>query len=56
MCGNNFMVLKVSPPLIVNEREADAFVDAVAEVVEMMHCSGTFWSEALGLAQRAILK
>jgi ornithine--oxo-acid transaminase len=56
MCGNNFMVLKVSPPLIVNEREADAFVHAVAEVVEMMHSSGTFWSEALGLAQRAILK
>jgi ornithine--oxo-acid transaminase len=56
MCGNNFMVLKVSPPLIVNEREADAFVHAVGEVVEMMHSSGTFWSEALGLAQRAILK
>jgi len=56
MCGNNFMVLKVSPPLIVNEREADAFVDAVGQVVEMMHSSGTFWSEAMGLAQRAILK
>jgi ornithine--oxo-acid transaminase len=56
MCGNNFMVLKVSPPLIVNEREADAFVHAASEVVEMMHSSGTFWSEALGLARRAILK
>jgi ornithine--oxo-acid transaminase len=56
MCGNNFLVLKVAPPLIVKEREADEFVHAVTEVVEMMHSSGTFWSEALGLAQRAIVK
>jgi ornithine--oxo-acid transaminase len=54
MCGNNFMVLKVAPPLIVKEREADAFVRAVAEVVEMMHSSTTFWSEALGLALRVM--
>jgi ornithine--oxo-acid transaminase len=56
MCGNNFQVLKVSPPLAVKEREADEFVHAVKDVVEMMHSSTTFWSEALGLAQRAILK
>jgi ornithine--oxo-acid transaminase len=52
MCGNNFMVLKVTPPLVVKEREADEFVHAVKEVVEMMHASATFWSEALGLARR----
>ena len=56
MCGNNFMVLKVAPPLIVKEREIDEFVRAVADVVEMMHSSSTFWSEALGLARRAVLK
>jgi ornithine--oxo-acid transaminase len=56
MCGNNFMVLKAAPPLVVKEREADEFVQAVKDVVEMMHSSGTFWSEALGLAKRAILK
>jgi ornithine--oxo-acid transaminase len=56
MCGNNFMVLKVSPPLVVREREIDEFVHAAASVVEMMHSSGTFWSEALGLARRAIVK
>jgi len=56
MCGNNFMVLKVAPPLVVKEREAEEFVYAVKEVVEMMHSSTTFWSEALGLARRAILK
>jgi ornithine--oxo-acid transaminase len=56
MCGNNFMALKVAPPLVVKEREADEFVHAVTDVVEMMHSSGTFWSEALGLAHRAITK
>ena len=56
MCGNNFLVLKVAPPLMVKEREADEFVHAVKDVVEMMHSSSTFWSEALGLAKRVILK
>lgn len=56
ICGNNFMVLKVAPPLVVKEREADEFVHAIAGVVEMMHSSATFWSEALGLAQRVIMK
>jgi ornithine--oxo-acid transaminase len=48
------MVLKVTPPLVVKEREADEFVHAVKEVVEMMHASATFWSEALGLARRVL--
>ncbi len=56
MCGNNLMVLKVAPPLLVKEREADEFVHATTDVVEMMHSSGTFWSEALGFARRAIAK
>lgn len=56
MCGNNFTVLKVAPPLVVKEREADEFVHAVTDVVDMMHSSSTFWSEALGLAQRVILR
>jgi ornithine--oxo-acid transaminase len=54
MCGNNFSVLKVAPPLVVNEREAGEFVNAVTEVVEMMHSSSTFWSEALGMAKRVL--
>ena len=39
MCGNNFMVLKVAPPLIVEDRHVDGFVRAVADVVECMHSS-----------------
>jgi ornithine--oxo-acid transaminase len=48
------MVLKVAPPLIVEDSHLDAFVQAVAEVVECMHSSPAFWSEALGLARRVI--
>jgi ornithine--oxo-acid transaminase len=54
ICGNNFMVLKAAPPLVVEEREIDAFADAVRDVVELMHSSGTFWTEALGMARRVV--
>jgi ornithine--oxo-acid transaminase len=54
ICGNNFMVLKVAPPLVVNEQQCDEFVAAVGDVVEAIHSSGAFWSDALGLAGRAI--
>jgi ornithine--oxo-acid transaminase len=54
ICGNNFMVLKAAPPLVVEEREIDAFADAVRNVVELMHSSSAFWTEALGLARRVV--
>lgn len=54
ICGNNFMVLKAAPPLIVTEEQIDYFVQSVRDVVEMVHTSGAFWSEALGLARRAL--
>jgi len=54
ICGNNFLVLKVAPPLLVTEPQADEFVAAVRDVVETVHSSGAFWSDALGLARRAL--
>ena len=51
--GNNFMVLKVAPPLVVTNAQMDAFVAAVRDVVELANSPGAFWSEALGLARRA---
>src|ERR1700693_3192436 len=53
VCGNNFMVLKVAPPLVIEEAQIDEFLRAIVSVIEMMHSSGAFWSEALGLARRA---
>ena len=54
MCGNNFMVLKAAPPLIVSEEQIEEFVAAVRDVVEMAHSKTSFWMEALTLAKRAI--
>ena len=54
ICGNHFMVLKVAPPLVVEDRQMDEFVLAVTAVVEQMHSAASFWSEALGLARRAV--
>ncbi len=54
MCGNNFMVLKAAPALVVTEPQIDAYVSAVRETVDLMHTSASFWTEALGLARRAI--
>ena len=54
ICGNNFMVLKAAPPLVVTEGQINEFVAAIADVVKLAHSSASFWSEALGLARRAI--
>jgi len=54
ICGNNFMVLKAAPPLIVEETQIDQFVGAMGRVVELIHSSSTFWSDALDLARRAL--
>jgi ornithine--oxo-acid transaminase len=54
ICGNNFLVLKVAPPLVVTENELEEFVTAVHNVVRQAHSSPAFWSEALGMARRAI--
>jgi ornithine--oxo-acid transaminase len=39
ICGNNFMVLKAAPPLIVTEQQIDEFVVAFTKVVELAHSS-----------------
>jgi ornithine--oxo-acid transaminase len=54
ICGNNFMVLKVAPPLAVSGGQTAEFVAAVRDVVELAHNSTAFWQEALGLARRAM--
>jgi ornithine--oxo-acid transaminase len=54
MCGNNFMVLKAAPPLMVTEQQIAEFVRAVKSVVEEVHSSSSFWMDALHLARRAV--
>jgi len=52
ICGNDFRVLKVAPPLVVSEVQIDEFVDAMERVVEDMHSSLAFWADALALVGR----
>jgi len=54
ICGNNLMVLKAAPPLMVSEAQLEEFVRAVKSVVETIHSSSAFWLDALYLAQRAV--
>lgn len=54
ICGNNFMVLKAAPPLVVSEEQLDEFVEAIQSVVALADTSATFWTEALNLAHRAV--
>ena len=54
ICGNNFMVLKAAPPLVVQPSQIDCFVAAIERVVALMHSSNSFWGDALGLAKRAV--
>jgi ornithine--oxo-acid transaminase len=54
VCGNNFMVLKVAPPLVVTDEQLDTFVAAIQRVVEVVHSSKTFWTDAIALARRTI--
>jgi ornithine--oxo-acid transaminase len=52
ICGNNFMVLKVAPPLGVTETQMERFIQSIERVVREVHSSGAFWTEALGLVSR----
>jgi ornithine--oxo-acid transaminase len=54
ICGNNFMVLKAAPPLVVSEEQLDRFVTSIRDVVAFADSSPSFWTEALGLARRAV--
>jgi ornithine--oxo-acid transaminase len=54
ICGNDFGVLKVAPPLVVQPASLERFVAAVRDVVQEAHESPRFWSDALALAARAL--
>jgi ornithine--oxo-acid transaminase len=54
ICGNNFKVLKLVPPLIISKTQIDEALDAVYQVVQLAHSPAEFWNEALGLARRVV--
>jgi len=54
ICGNNFMVLKAAPPLIVTAEQLDEFVQAIRGVAELAEMSPTFRTEVPGMTRRAV--
>jgi 4-aminobutyrate aminotransferase-like enzyme len=54
ICGNNFMVLKVAPPLTVNEAQLNYCVESIPSVLETIHSSSVFWLDALKLGRRTM--
>jgi ornithine--oxo-acid transaminase len=52
ICGNHFMVLKASPPLVASAEHLDKFVASLASIVDLMHNGTSFWADALGMARR----
>jgi len=54
ICGNNFMVLKAAPPLTVTAEQLDEFVEGICYVVNLAQNSPGFWTEAIGMARRAV--
>jgi ornithine--oxo-acid transaminase len=48
------MVLKVAPPLVIEDAQLERYVEAIGKVVDLMHSSASFWSEALQLAGRVM--
>jgi ornithine--oxo-acid transaminase len=52
VCGNDFMVLKISPPLTIKDAQLDRFVSALEQTVDLIHNSSGFWSEAIKIGQR----
>ena len=54
ICGNNFMVLKIAPPLTTSEQQMDHCIESIRSVIETVHSSKVFWTDALNLGRRAI--
>ncbi|HTY67389.1 MAG TPA: aspartate aminotransferase family protein [Alphaproteobacteria bacterium] len=54
VCGNNFMALKLAPPLTVSRQQIEHCVTAVTKVIETVHRGAAFWSDGLGLVRRAV--
>ncbi|MFQ5719579.1 MAG: aspartate aminotransferase family protein [Acidobacteriota bacterium] len=54
MCGNNHMVLKVAPPLVLREDQMQRFVAAVTRVVEKVHAREGFWKHGLSMVKGAV--
>jgi ornithine--oxo-acid transaminase len=54
ICGNDFMVLKVAPPLTTSEQQLQSCIESIRSEIETIHSSKAFWNDALNLGRRAL--
>lgn len=54
MCGNDFRVVKASPPLTVTEAEIGRFLEAFERTMERIHGGTAFWAQGLTIAGKAL--
>ncbi len=54
MCGNNYRVVKASPPLTSSGYHIERFLEALERTLERVHSGGGFWSQGLAIAARAL--
>ena len=54
MCGNNFNVVKASPPLTATTEEIGRFLAALERTLERIHSGARFWAQGLAIAGRAL--
>ena len=52
VCGNDFMALKVSPPLTISDAQLERFVAALDQTLDAVHNSSGFWVEPIKVGQR----
>jgi ornithine--oxo-acid transaminase len=55
VCGNDFLVLKISPPLTIDDTQLDKFVSALEQTVDLIHNSRSFWSEPIKVGRRLFM-
>ncbi len=54
MCGNNYRVVKASPPLTATEEEIERFLAGFERMLERIHSGLGFWTTGLVLAGKAL--
>jgi ornithine--oxo-acid transaminase len=56
ICGNDYKVLKVAPPLTTSEQQLQSCVESIRSQIETIHSSKAFWNDGLDLGRRALVR
>jgi ornithine--oxo-acid transaminase len=56
ICGNDYKVLKVAPPLTTSEQQLQYCIESIRSQIETIHSSKAFWNDGLDLGRRALVR